>query len=86
MAMYSMKLDKKADALLEKLKCQLGATSKAEVLRLAVALLKTVQEGRQQGMKVALINDGGRVQAELILPGCAPTNNVGVRAELITLG
>jgi hypothetical protein len=68
-AMFSMKFDAKADATLEELQRKLGASSKAEVLRTAVALLKVAQEGRDRGMKIALANSNDVVQKEIVLPG-----------------
>jgi len=67
--MFSMKLDAKADATLEDLQRKLGASSKAEVLRTAVALLKVAQEGRDRGLKVGLLDDHDVIQKELVLPG-----------------
>ena len=69
MAMFSMKIDDKADATLAELQKKLGASSKAEVLRTAVALLKVAQEGRERGLKVALTNADDVVQKEIVLPG-----------------
>jgi hypothetical protein len=47
MAVTSFNVDEKLDATLEMLKTHYSASSKAEVLRKAVALLKVVQENEQ---------------------------------------
>lgn len=47
MAVTSFNVDPKLDQTLEELKRHYGASSKAEVLRKAVALLKVVQENEQ---------------------------------------
>ena len=48
MAVTSFNVDEKLDATLESLKMHYGASSKAEILRKAIALLKVVQENEQQ--------------------------------------
>lgn len=67
MAMFSMNFDAKADATLAELQRKLGASSKAEVMRTAVALLKVAQEGRDRGWKVTLSNDKDVVQKEIVV-------------------
>jgi hypothetical protein len=47
MAVTTFNVDEKMDATLESLKEHYGATSKAEILRKAVALLKVAQESEQ---------------------------------------
>jgi hypothetical protein len=59
MAVTSFNVDAKLDETLESLKSYYGASSKAEVLRKAIALLKVAQESEQQDGEL-LIRQGGR--------------------------
>ena len=48
MAVTSFNVDEKLDATLEQLKAHYSASSKAEIVRKAIALLKVAQENEQQ--------------------------------------
>lgn len=65
----TFKFDEKLTATLEDLKKATGASSKAEVVRRAIALLKVAQEGKEEGRKLVLrsTNEGGTEQ-EIIMP------------------
>jgi hypothetical protein len=56
MAVTSFNVDERLDQTLEELKRHYSASSKAEVLRKAVALLKVVQENEQQDGSIILRN------------------------------
>jgi hypothetical protein len=56
MAVTSFNVDEKLDATLEALKKHYGATSKAEVLRKAVAFLKVAQENEQGDGSIVIRN------------------------------
>lgn len=56
MAVTSFNVDEKLDATLEMLKTHYSASSKAEVLRKAVALLKVVQENEQKDGSIIFRN------------------------------
>jgi hypothetical protein len=65
----TFKFDEKLTATLEELKKATGASSKAEVVRRAIALLKVAQEGKEEGRKLVLrsTNEGG-IEQEIIMP------------------
>lgn len=54
MAMTSFNVDPKMDSALEALKTHYGASSKAEIIRKAVALLKVVQENEQNDGSIVI--------------------------------
>lgn len=64
--------DEKLTATLDELKITTGARSKAELVRRAIALLKVVQEAKDKGQRVVLLDDSGsggvRTEREIVLP------------------
>jgi metal-responsive CopG/Arc/MetJ family transcriptional regulator len=57
-----------SDALYEKLVVfsRQNSQSKSEILRKAITLFALVQEGRDEGKKIALVDRDGQVGAEII--------------------
>jgi hypothetical protein len=62
----TFKFDAKLTATIEELKKSTSATSKAEIIRRAIALLKVVQEASDRGEELLLVKDDK--QTRVILP------------------
>lgn len=56
----TFKFDEKLTATLEELKDGTNATSKAEVVRRAIALMKVVQDAQKRGAEVVIRDDHGK--------------------------
>jgi hypothetical protein len=69
MKTFTVSIDERLDRALDELKLSLGKTSRAEVFRLAVTLLKIADEARQEGLKLAIADRHGKVQREILIPG-----------------
>ena len=69
MKTFTVSIDERLDRALDELKISLGKTSRAEVFRLAVTLLKVADEARQEGLRLAIADKQGRVQREILIPG-----------------
>ena len=63
----TFKFDPKLTALIEELKDSSSATSKAEIVRRAIALYKVVQEAKERGEDLVLVG-GDKSQTRIILP------------------
>lgn len=68
MKTFTVNIDDKLDNVLDELKASMGQTSRAEVFRLAVTLLKLAEEANRQGLKLAIADDE-KVRKEILLPG-----------------
>jgi len=66
----TFKFDPKLVQTIEDLKNSSSATSKAEIVRRAIALLKVVQEASERGEEVVLVKTDGQntVQTKIVLP------------------
>lgn len=60
-------IDEATDQILEKLKAALGKTSRAEVLRKAIALLEVATEAEKSGGSVATLDEEGNVRHRIKL-------------------
>jgi metal-responsive CopG/Arc/MetJ family transcriptional regulator len=69
MKTFTVSIDERLDRALDELKLSLGKTSRAEVFRLAVTLLKIADEARQEGLKLTIADRHGKVQREILIPG-----------------
>lgn len=69
-SLTTFKFDPKLAQTIEELKNSSSATSKAEIVRRAIALLKVVQEASERGEEVVLVkNDGANTtQTKIIMP------------------
>ncbi|KRG65641.1 hypothetical protein ABB26_03620 [Stenotrophomonas humi] len=56
----TFKFDEKLTSTLEELKDGTNATSKAEVVRRAIALMKVVQDAQKRGAEVVIRDDSGK--------------------------
>lgn len=69
MKTFTVGIDERLDRALDELKDSLGKTSRAEVFRLAVTLLKIADEARQEGLRLAIADKQGKVHKEILIPG-----------------
>ncbi len=58
MALTSFNIDERTDRTLEELKAHFGASSKAEIVRKAVAFLKVAKDAEQPDGSVIIKKDG----------------------------
>ncbi|WP_353179918.1 ribbon-helix-helix protein, CopG family [Delftia acidovorans] len=63
----TFKFDEKLTQTLDELKTATGASSKAEIVRRAIALLKVVQEATQDGNEVVIRSTDGKDQRERVI-------------------
>ena len=63
----TFKFDEQLTKTIEELKNSSSATSKSEIVRRAIALLKVVQNGTAQGQRLVLV-DKEQKEREIILP------------------
>lgn len=63
----TFKFDPKLTETIEELKKATSATSKAEIVRRAITLLKVVQDAKDRGEELVLVRDG-TMQTRIILP------------------
>lgn len=63
----TFKFDPKLTATIEELKNATSATSKAEIVRRAITLLKVVQEAKDRGEDLVLVRED-KTQTRIILP------------------
>ena len=55
----TFKFNKKTLAVINQLKGELGATSKAEVIRKALALLEIARKAKKDGSEIAIVDEDG---------------------------
>jgi hypothetical protein len=69
-SLTTFKFDPKLVQTIEDLKNSSSATSKAEIVRRAIALLKVVQEASERGEEVVLMKQDGTntIQTRIVLP------------------
>lgn len=68
MKTFTVTIDEKMDRTLDELKGDFGKSSKAEVFRLAVALLRVAAEARRNSRKLAVATADDKVEKEILLP------------------
>ena len=64
---FTVQIDSKLDQTLEELKEDLGKTSRADVFRLGITLLKVANEGKRKGLKLTLSDEDDKVQKEIVI-------------------
>lgn len=69
-SLTTFKFDPKLVQTIEELKNSSSATSKAEIVRRAIALLKVVQEASERGEDLMLVKEDGdnKVRTRIVLP------------------
>lgn len=67
MATTSFKFDSKTNQLLEQLRQHYGASSKAEVLRKAIALLDVAAEAEQQDQQIMVESKDGKQKRQVLV-------------------
>jgi metal-responsive CopG/Arc/MetJ family transcriptional regulator len=66
---FTVSIDARLDRALDELRTSLGKSSRADVFRLAITLLKLADEARQRGQKLVIADQDDRVIKEILLPG-----------------
>jgi len=66
---FTVSIDARLDQALDDLRASLGKSSRADVFRLAITLLKLADEARQRGQKLVIADQDDRVIKEILLPG-----------------
>jgi hypothetical protein len=64
---FTVTIDRRLDEVLDQLKDDLGKTSRAEIFRMAIALLKIASEERKQGKKLTVASANDKVEKEIVL-------------------
>jgi len=65
---FTVSIDARLDRALDELRASLGKSSRADVFRLAITLLKVADEARQRGQKLVIADQEDRVLKEILLP------------------
>lgn len=76
MGTTTFKFDRKTERTIARLKAWCGASSKAEVVRLALALLDLAREAREANNRIAIVQ-GGDVRdgvSPILIPGFDPVD------------
>jgi hypothetical protein len=63
----TIQIDERLSEVIDSLKDALGMTSRADVFRTSVALLKIALEAEKEGMRLAVVADG-KLRRELVFP------------------
>jgi len=63
----TFKFDEKLTATLDELKTATGASSKAEIVRRAIALMKVVQQAQADGGEVVIRTNGDNARERVIV-------------------
>ncbi len=64
----TFKFDQRLTETIEELKNSTDATSKSEIVRRAIALLKVVQDAKDKGERIVLVTQDGSKEREIVLP------------------
>lgn len=64
----TFKFDQRLTDTIEQLKESQHATSKSEIVRRAIALLKLVQDAKDNGERLVLVTEDGEKEREIVLP------------------
>ena len=65
---FTLKLDGDTEALLDRLKTDFKKSTRAEVFRLAIALLEVASDAKRRGEKLA-VTKGDKIKKEILIPG-----------------
>jgi hypothetical protein len=76
MKTFTISIDERMDRTLEVLKSDLGKTSKADILRMGVALLGIARDALKQGQKMAVADQSDKVIKEILIPGFSNMSSV----------
>ena len=71
---FTVTIDEKLDTLLDDLKDSYGKTSRAEVFRLAIALLKIAADAKRDDQKLTISDQQDKLLKEIVLPSRGGTN------------
>ena len=64
---FTFTIDDSTERVLDNLKSRLGKTSRAEVLRKAIALLEVATSAKDDGNDIAIIDKNGNIVTRIVL-------------------
>lgn len=67
MPQITLKIDPKTEAILEALRAHFNASTRAEVIRKAIALLELAMEAEQKNRELAILDDEDGSQRRILL-------------------
>lgn len=65
---FTVGIDESLDKTIDELKEKFGKTSRADVFRMGIALLKVAADAREQDMKLTVSDKHDVVRKEIVLP------------------
>ena len=65
---FTVGIDETLDKTIDELKERLGKTSRAEVFRMGIALLKIAADARERQLKLTVSDQDDVVKKEIVLP------------------
>jgi len=65
---FTVGIDETLDKTIDELKEKLGKTSRADVFRMGIALLKVAAEAKERNMKLTVSDQDDVVRKEIVLP------------------
>ncbi len=65
---FTVGIDENLDKTIDDLKEKFGKTSRADVFRMGIALLKVAAEARERDLKLTVSDENDVVRKEIVLP------------------
>jgi hypothetical protein len=65
---FTVGIDERLDRTIDELKDRFGKTSRADVFRMGIALLKVAADAKEQGLKLTVSDENDVVKKEIVLP------------------
>lgn len=65
---FTVGIDENLDRTIDELKEKFGKTSRADVFRMGIALLKVAAEAKERGLKLTVSDQDDVVKKEIVLP------------------
>ena len=65
---FTVGIDEKLDRTIDELKEKFGKTSRADVFRMGIALLKVAADAKERNMKLTVSDGDDVVKKEIVLP------------------
>lgn len=75
MGTTTIRFDDQTEAIVQQLKKEYSATTKAELIRLGIALLKMARDASEEGKRLGLIDRENNSVSEIALPGFTGLKN-----------
>ena len=65
---FTVGIDERLDRTIDELKEKFGKTSRADVFRMGIALLKVAADAKDQDLKLTVSDENDVVRKEIVLP------------------